>query len=334
MNKVYEKELSIIIPFVQEWPQVAWTIMSIAEELRDRVDFEIIAVSNWCQEVKDQIANVWKKRGWPPGEPEPDRAHVQILGTSEREGVTHMFPWLKATEYTDKLSHWQAKNKGVRELSTGKFLMFIDAHCLPERDSIYKAFQYYKDNYESLNGTLHLPLTYHILEAHKLIYKLVVNWETAEIHYSFTGYRDEPKPYEVPCMSTCGMMMTRELYDEVGGWPTELGIYGGGENFMNFTLAVLGKKKWIMSGGALHHHGDNRKYHYYRDDYIRNRAIATYIFGGEDLARTMVFKTKGRSSVLTSIFNDVLNTCGEHRKLIKSKQIISIKDWVDRWQPN
>ena len=47
-------DLSVIIPFVNEYPQVMFTIRNIAEELRDRVDFEIIAVNNYCDEVKAQ----------------------------------------------------------------------------------------------------------------------------------------------------------------------------------------------------------------------------------------------------------------------------------------
>jgi glycosyltransferase involved in cell wall biosynthesis len=47
-------ELSVIIPFCNEYPQILFTIQSIAQELRDRVDFEIIAVNNYCDEVEKQ----------------------------------------------------------------------------------------------------------------------------------------------------------------------------------------------------------------------------------------------------------------------------------------
>jgi len=287
--------------------------MDIAEELRGRVDFELIAVDNFCDEVAKQA-----------GGKEPDRASDQI------PAVQRGHKWLKALQYKDKLSHWQAKNLGVQH-SIGKFLLFVDAHCIVERDAIYNMFNYYKEHYEELDGTLHLPLTYHILEYHKLIYKLAVDWPVGHVHYSFTGYRDAQKPYEVPCMSTCGMMMSRELYDFVGGWPTELGIYGGGENFMNFTLAVLGKRKFIMPGGALHHHGDKRGYHYYGDDFVRNRTIANYCFGGRDLAKTFIDHRKGNRNVLNNIYYDVLEKCRGHRQLIKNRQVLSIQDWVDRW---
>ena len=57
-----------------------------------------------------------------------------------------------------------------------------------------------------------------------------------------------------------------------------LRIHGGGENFMNYTLSVLGKHKWIYSWGTLFHHGEKRSYHYVYDDYIRNKILAAYLF--------------------------------------------------------
>ena len=240
-------------------------------------------------------------------------------------------PWLKAMAYTDKLSHWQSKNLAVKA-SKGKFLWFCDSHCMVRRDSLFNMFQYYREHHEELNGTLHLPLSYHIMEYHKLIYKLV--WEPAigNIHYSFTGYRDEKKPYRMPCMSTCGMMMTRQLYDDLGGWPVELGIYGGGENFINYTIAVLGKNINIFPGPQLCHHGDKRQYHWYGDDYVRNRCIANYMFGGVDLARTFVDNRKGSRRVLYKILNNVLDTCEAQRNHIKSQQVTTIEEWSKQWR--
>ena len=300
-------KLSVIVPFCNEYPQVLFTIQSIAQELRDRVDFEIIAINNYCDEVKAQ------KR-------EEDKGCEALLAS--RKGN----PWLKVLHYEKKLSHWQAKNLGIRE-STGKFLWFCDAHCIVSRDSLFRMFEYYRDHHEELNGTLHLPLTYKILEWHKLIYKLVANLETGEIHYSFTPYRPADSPYRVPCMSTCGMMMSREIYDELGGWPTELGIYGGGENFINFTLAVLGKTVNIFPSEPLFHHGEKRGYHWNGDDYTRNRTIATYMFGGEELAARFIANRRGNPAILQNILNDVLERTRPHREMIAAKQKLSIEEW-------
>ena len=259
-------ELSVIIPYCNEFPQNLFTIQHIAQELNG-LDFEILAVNNFCNEAAAQ-------------------GREQDSGFEAIEAAAKINPWLKSYHYKDKLSHWQAKNYGVKHAS-GRFLWFVDAHCIVSKDAGRLMFQHYKDNHPSLNGTIHLPLTYKILESRKLIYKLVTDLEKGIIDYRFTGW-NEPSNYtvEVPCMSTCGMMMTREIYDELGGWPAELGIYGGGENFINFTLATLGYTKHVVPKGCLYHHGAKRGYNWNYNDYHRNRTIAAFIYGGEVLAKS------------------------------------------------
>lgn len=289
-----------------------FTLANIAEELRSRVDFEVIAVDNWCRGVEQQGRT-------------PDRAHKQLPEIAKGQ------PWLKVIKYDKKLSHWQAKNLGVGH-ARGEFLWFCDAHCIVSRDALYKMFVYYRTNWEAMEGTIHLPLTYLVLEWHKLIYKLNCKPDQGVYHYTFSGYRHADEPYQVPCMSTCGMMMHRSLFDQLGGWPTELGIYGGGENFLNFTLAVLGKKVWIMPGEPLRHHGEKRGYAWNATDHMRNRLIATYIFGGLKVSRRYLTAARGREHVKERIYQDILKKCAPHRSRIRKQQAMSIEDWFLGWQ--
>ena len=308
-------ELSVIIPVCNEFPQVLFTVQSIAQELRDRVDFEIIIINNYCNEVK--------KQGYPE-----DKSYEALLA-SER-----INPWLKVLHYKDKLSHWQAKNMGVKA-STGQFLWFSDAHCIISRDALFHMLKFYKYNYEELNGTLHLPLTYKILESHKTLYKLIYQPEIGTVHYTLTGYRygKEFNIAQVPCMSSCGCMMTRNFYNEIGGWPKELGIYGGGENFLNFTSAILGKTVNIFCGNQgdpLFHHGEKRGYSYNYDDYTKNRTVATYMFGGKKWAQKYIQHRKGNPEVNRNILNKVLESGREQREMIKTKQVMTIEEWVTK----
>lgn len=338
-------ELSVIIPYVNEWPMNVFTIRNIAEELRDRVDFEIIAVNNYCDEVAEQPGNVRS---------DDDKAGQQL------KGVMRGHPWLKAIDYPDKLSHWQAKNKGVQH-SSGKWLFFCDAHCIISRDALFNMYNYVigteewfhlyrnrilekkvlindgkKPGLDPMQGSIHLPLTYHIMDYKSTQYKLVANVDEGEVAYSLTPYRPDNHPdnpvIEVPCMSTCGMMISRELYDYIGGWPKELGIYGGGEPFINFTLSTMGMSKFIFKGPPLTHHGNKRGYSWNFDDHFRNKCIATYIYGGEDLAWRLVDHHRGDKNILGNICNDAIQKCKPHREFIKPKQIISIQDWVKKWQ--
>ena len=354
-----EAGLSIIIPFVGEYPQVLFTIQSTAQMLLEKkTPFEIIAVNNYCEEAKGQAYNIAAKKAawiveriarWNPEDVRikakdgfeeifeiqksvpptwEDKSGPAVKACAERN------PWLKYIEYTDRLSHWQSKRVGV-EMSKYDTLLFLDAHVITSA-KIHEMFMTYrfahngKDGYYYDKGTMHAPLTYKILEWRKLIYKVVFDaphfWT-----YSFTGFRENSEPYEVPCMSTCGMMISRWLYDEIGGWPIGLGIYGGGENFMNYTLAVTGYKKYIYPHATVFHHGEKRDYHYNYDDMVTNRMIAHYLFDGERGLKLFRNNSKGRPNVLDQFVEKVMADHKGHREKIRSIQKMDIHEWAKPW---
>ena len=317
-RKQLMNKLSVIVPFVNEYPQVMFTVQNIAQELLGKVDFEIIAVDNYCEQLAEQR----RKQGL---DFEPDKGGLSI------EACTRHNSWLKYLKYDKKLSHWQCKRLGV-EHSEGDVLWFVDSHCIVSRGGLTGMYQYYVDNYDQINGSIHLPLTYKILESRRLIYKIVTSeLDKGQIDYSFTPLRIYDKVFETPCMSCCGIMLSKEIYDSIGGWSPELGIYGGGENFMNFTLSTTGRKKWIYPFGTLFHHGEKRAYHYLYDDYIRNKFIAAYLHSGVEWVTLFSQCAKGRPETLMNFKNDVIAKCYEQREKIKSIQTIKILDWANEW---
>lgn len=320
--------LSIIIPFCNEHPQVAFTIQTVLEELK-QLDalFEIIAIDNYCKEVSEQKLN---------DELCPFCMHpFEVFRTQDKGGEylqdkVKNNPNLKYIKYDKKLSHWNAKNAGV-SASKGDVLLFLDAHVVPSIGSIREMYDYYIQHYEALNGTLHLPLSYLLSsKGQELIYNIDTDPSRGFYHYTFSGYKKMAEPYKVPCMSTCGMMMHRELYDLLGGWPSELGIYGGGENFINYSLAVLGKNKWIMTTEPLYHYAESRGYFYNYDDFVRNRIIATYMFAGEDAAHLFAKNCQGNIEILEKIYEDAISKTQYHRKLIQDRQQLSINEWLSK----
>jgi glycosyltransferase involved in cell wall biosynthesis len=346
-----EKDLSIIIPFAGEYPQVIFTIQSIAQPLLESsINFEIIAVDNYCDTLKQQadfkILSAIKALTEVILNGEAieletfkgiHRNIPSIYDNRSGEAISACVkgnPWLKYVKFSDTLSHWQAKRKGVEE-SKGKILLFVDAHVIPSACAIERMFLEYttKGDYEDKHfysscGTMHLPLTYKILEYHRLIYKMFIE-DNCFYGYKFTGFRDSISPYEVPCMSTCGMMISRKIYDAIGGWPKSLGIYGGGENFMNYTLAVCGYKKWIYPNATLFHHGDKRDYHYVGDDMVYNRLLAHYLFGGENQLKKLI-NTK-KFTHLARLLDKVVSNGKEQRLKIKGIQKKHIDDWAAEW---
>ena len=309
-----KEKLSVIIPYAQEHPQIAFTVQSIFCELRDSCDFEIIVIDNHCPELQRQL----------------DEKHMQKdKGSEYMSGLASANrPWLKYVKFEKKLSHWNAKNAGIA-ISEGDVLWFCDSHCIVSQGTVRKMYSYYREHWQELNGTLHLPISYMLEQPGlELIYKLVLDKDRAIVHYSFTRYRHATEPYQVPCMSTCGMMMHRSIYDELGGWPAEMGIYGGGGSFVNFTLAVQGRTVNIMTGLPLFHYAAPRGYYWNYNDFHRNRTIASFMYGGQEFAKTYIMNVKGKPLTLEKIYTDVVLSTREQRDFLEQRQKISIEDWM------
>lgn len=344
------KELSIIIPFAGEYPQAIFTVQAIAESLKDKIDFEIIVVNNYCSELKAQWDAAKQKainhlNGASMIQMDDLDKVIQMMPVGMNNKAAEAFKasargneWLTYMEYDGRLSHWECKRLACQQAKSDTFL-FIDSHCIPSKgipkmfyDYAYSRPEGYDEPYRNL-GTFHMPLTYKILEWHRLIYKMVV--EKCFYGYSFTSMReDEVKPFEVPVMSCCGVMLSREIYDRIGGWPVGMYAYGGGENFLNYSLAVTGHTKWIYPDVTLHHHGERRDYHYTYDGTLMNRLIAHYLFGGTEKLGDLVKVSKGRPEVLRLFVETILQNedLQKHREIIKNNQVIKLDDWVSKWQ--
>jgi len=306
-------ELSVIVPYINEEPQILFTLRALAEELRD-IDFEVLAVDNTCRDLEV-------------------RGIVPDSGREKVDAAAFGNPWLKSLGYSARASHWQAKNLAVSQAS-GDVLMFVDGHVVPGRGSISSMFKFYRQNWEELNGTLHLPLTYKILEWRKLIYRLDVDLSVGKLHYTFDTYVESEKPYRVPCMSSCGMMMHRKIFELLGGWPTGLGSWGGGENFLNFALAVLGKNVWIWPGEPLYHHGEKRGYSMWRKDILFNRVLALYVVCGYEFARRFIVhcNAPGYSlSLRERMLSKAARSGRRHHELIRERQVMEIEQWLREW---
>jgi len=344
----YEKDLSVIIPFVGEFPQILFTIQAISQNIAESdINYEIIAINNYCEEAKEQAktsanqalnkfvsAYNLKIKSGEEILSDVYQLHKDVKSTYEDKSgesvkaCAKINPWLEYLEVSDKLSHWEAKRQACK-IAKGKHLLFVDGHTVAAAGSIPGMFAHYDEGDYHKKGSMHLPLTYKILESHRLIYKL--KCENNFYGYSFTGFRDEEHPYEVPVMSTCGMMISKEIYDKIGGWPKHMTMYGGGENYINYTLAVMGYKKWIYPHGTLFHHGAGRDYHWTYDGMLINRLIAHYLFGGKDKLLKFANSSKGRPEVIERMVNDVLNKQKEHRNIIKAGQKLEIDTWLEQW---
>lgn len=316
-------KLSVIIPFCNEYPAVVFTVQSVLNEIK-ALNAEVVVINNFCEEVSKQLD---REEFCPNCLQNFNKFREEDKGGSFLKECSKNIHNLKYVIYNKSLSHWNAKNEGVKH-STGDILLFLDAHVIPSKNSIIKMFDYYTSFYDKINGTLHLPLSYLLAKpGRELVYSLVTNPEKGFYHYSFSKHKNTKIPYEVAVMSTCGMIMSREIFDCLGGWPN-LHIYGGGEHFINFTTAILGFKKWIMNTEPLWHYAEKRGYNYIYDSFVKNRMIATYLFAGEEAAYTFAKNCRGNIDILKKLCKEAIEENKSRKKFIESKQVISINDWL------
>lgn len=316
-------DLSIIIPIANEYPQILFTLQSLFCELTDSgIEFEVIVVDNWCEELKAQ----GRIR---------DRGGERVQSLVEK-GYT---PWIKYVEYSDKLSHWNAKNAGVRE-STGDILLFVDGHCVPSKNSIVEMYHYYKAYHSTLDGTLHLPISY-MLDKSQLIYKLNLDgYYACYLSYQFKHHKPQGDILQVPVMSSCGMMITRDLMiNTLRYWPEELGIYQGGEHYVCFTLALLGKTMNVFPTDPIYHYADKRGYEFNWTDLHRNRTLSVYLTFGREGAERYMHKigqdhgSKQSIEICNNIAEWTTSRRGliDRRTYIKENAVMSPQQYVDYW---
>lgn len=324
--------LSIIIPYCNEYPQIAFTVQSIVANCGlSPSEYEIITINNHVKKVTDQ--------GFPE-----DKGSKYLDALISNESVIN----LKNIRYDVKLSHWGAKNAGVM-LSSGETLLFLDAHVFTPYNLIGHMYQSFHEAFGS--GplvTAHMPLSYlNEPPGRELIYRARINVQAGVLHYVFhkAPYLEFPRvsPFghfaEVPVMSSCGMMIRRKNFDVLQGWPSCLGIYGGGENYVNYAMAILGGKKYIFTGGAaLYHYAEERGYRYERDDWLKNRMIATFLAGGEEwLIRCvdgMDTARKASRRTLIDLMEEVLYhpELESRRAHLAANQQVTPEEWIKQWQ--
>lgn len=309
------KELSVIIPFVNEYPQVAFTLQSLMCELNGHVDYEIIAIDNWCDEVADQGR-------------ERDKGYDHLVEIQQRFHPDR----LVVMEYRDRLSHWQAKNVAMAA-ARAEILFHIDAHCVMAHGSLVRMFRHYREHHHELD-TLNLPYLYLLDKPDaELIYRPKWNFEEGDIDHAQSHYHRRPEPHSVPCASMCGHMTTRTIMrDVLGGFPSELGIYGGGEHFVSYTLGVLGRKMNIFPDDGFYHFAEKRGYHWNYNDYTKNRCCANYMWGGEEWASRYIQHRKGDPAILQKIYEQVIENGREQRLHIESQQQLQPEEFFARWE--
>ena len=319
--------LSVIIPYYQEHPQLIFTLQSIANELTyNEIEHQIILIDNSRSPQNEDNEN-WELD-----------STLYVQHKKEHEMLLNVDVY----KYTDTLSHWQAKNVGI-EHAYGDILLFLDAHVIIYPGVLKKMIECFHRLPE--HSLLHMPITYMLEDGKKdaLIYELITDWDRGIVDYRFTKFNSDAEYVEVPCMSTCGMMVSKQtMRNKFNNWPSLLGSYSGGEQYINFVGAVLGIRKFVLNAGSLFHYAAPRSYELVYEDVYRNRAISARLYGGKELFNTYldnltrVKRGKISPRIINKIRMELLENAEmqERRNYIKENSVIKIKDWTKEWNHN
>ena len=233
--------VSVIIPACNEFPQIAFTLDSISQDLRG-MDYEILVIFN---NNHDQAPEYLENRG----------KNIRLL------------------DY-DGQSCWQARNLGATE-AKGDVFVFLDAHVLLEPCTIPKAISVLN---EPDCGVVWFAMRY-LLDVDRVCYGYELKPE--KFWGNWTTRRRAAEPYPLTMSGVGGMAVSRKVFRTIGGWNKSLGIYGGGEPYFAFKSERLGFRNYLSPQSVFAHFAAKRGYCWNNDDLWRNFLMAAYAVGGE-----------------------------------------------------
>lgn len=333
-------ELSVVVPFCNEGQNVVFTAQALVGELDGFCKYEILLIDNqsdWYIDCSVKNQHMPLMNGKERPYPIRSRAFFQAPPGSKHEGsiIGTMFfrkGIIRYLQYDVKQGHWNAKNHGIAH-SKGKYLFFLDAHCLMERDSLRQMIEFLRHPPEEKIGGVHAYINY-MLDSRCLEYR---PQRDKFFGYQFCTHQVDPvtkqfptRPYKVCVMSTCGMMCPRTVIEELGGWHPEFGIYCGGEGYMNFKQSTCGYHHWIHPAAKCWHWAEKRGYQYWHSDFVRNEMIAAYVCGGEE-ALQFCIDGRGSSAAILALAADVREKCNGEREFIAARQTETLEAYFARW---
>ena len=241
------KIVSVVIPTRNEQKNLKWTLQAAMADL-EGLDYELIPVLNRCHpDEADDLRRYWPFK----------TGHGKVL------------------EYNDKPSCWQARNLGASE-AEGKYILFLDSHVIPSPGSFRRLIEYH----EGWKGVAHCALNYWLEPEAKALHGY--RWQPEKFWGTWTRVKPKPPDYKVVMSGTSSSLVDRDVFNEIGGFNEHLGIYGGGEPYIDLKVQMFGYDVRMPPDCRLWHLTETRGYNWNNADLHRNFMISAFALGGEE----------------------------------------------------
>jgi len=229
-------DLSIVIPYIHEYPALIHTIYAIRNELSDEnYTYEIIVVENG---EKDPYTPTFLSEMWPLTNPGILKYAFEPIPCGPL-----------------------ARNHGAKK-AKGKYLMFTDAHIIPQKNTLPLLLGILEDN--SHVGMSHGVTRwmgrfdkygYH----YRLDYKSK-NWPSIFTHFH-GGYTHEPAyphPYPIVNATLAYVAFRTKEFLDLRGYHPHCQYYPHPEGYLPLKYWMFDKECWIHPD-AIHYHSVYKK---------------------------------------------------------------------------
>lgn len=235
----------MVIASRNEFKNLLWTLQSVQNEL-EGIDHEVIVVLNKCDPSEARRLSKF----WPA-----KTGQLQIV------------------VYDEKPSCWQARNAGAAQAS-GEYLLCLDSHVMAKPGAFVGALAYHR----SFMGILHFGVNYWLEHPARTLYQY--KWRPDKFWGDWSRRKPEPPDHRVLMSSFGAAMVDRAAFEDTGRFHPALGIYGGGEPYIDLKLQMFGYEARCNPAFQVHHLTEKRGYSWNSADLHRNFMIAAWAIGG------------------------------------------------------